>query len=242
MPSITDFVSNITKTGLARTNRFLVSITPPSSCGMPVTLGRQLQFSCEGASLPGATLEVHDYRSYDMPVRVPGQKTYENVDLTFRVDRDFTELRFFRLWLDTIYDPKSGDVAYFDDIKGRVDISVLDTGGVSRLALSLIDAYPCSIAPIDLNWGNNDEYARLQVSFTYRYMETAEDNTNYSNTSTLLNRITSSAPTPLRNAMQGASNPLNYGKSVLRNTNLQTTANGTKIPLNGALNQLLTKI
>lgn len=238
MPSIADFVSNLTKYGLARTNRFLVSITPPAIMGMTQTVGRQLQFSCEGASLPGATLETHEYRSYDMPVKVPGQKTYENADLTFRLDRDFTEMRFFRKWLDEIYDPKTGDVAYFDEIKGQVDISMLDTGGVSRLAVSLVDAYPASISPVELSWSNNDDYARLQVSFTYRYVEIVEDNTNYGTASTTLNAISSSAPTPLRNAMQNANSPLNYSKSMLRNSNLQTSLNGTKLPLTGILNKV----
>lgn len=228
MPSITDFVANLTKNGLARPNRFLVTILPPSSLGFSQDAGRQLQFACEGASIPGATIETHDYRSYDMPVKVPGQKTFENVDLSFRTDRDFTELRFFKRWIDEIYDPNTGDVAYFDEIKGKVVISVLDNSGISRLKVELKDSYPISMSPVELNWGSNDEYVKLQVSFVYRYLEMESDNTSYSS-------ISSTAPTSLiTNASESANNAGNYSRSLLKN-NIQTNSSGTKIPLNGIL-------
>lgn len=230
MPSISDFVANLRKNGLARTNRFFVTVTPPARL-RNTEMMRQMQFQCEGASIPGSTIETQDYRSYDMPAKIPGQKTLENLDLTFRVDRNFKVLQFFKNWTDTIYDPSTGDVAYFDDIKGKVEVQMVGNDGYSVLKVTADEAYPVSTHAITLDWGNDGEYAKLQVSFAFRYLNIEPEMVNLSGA------MTTTAPDPVDNTMQPVKNLISQGQSFLR-ANIRTEANGTYVPLNGILNRL----
>ena len=230
MPSISEFVANLQKNGLARTNRFLVTVTPPSALQNSEIM-RQLQFQCEAAAIPGITIETQDYRSYDMPAKIPGQKTLENLDLTFRVDRQFKVLQFFKQWTDKIYDPNTGDVAYFDEIKGKVEVQLMGQDGYSVLKVTADEAYPVSVHQITLDWGNDGEYAKLQVSFAFRYLEIAPESVY------LATGQATTAPEPVDNTMQPVQNLISQGKSYLR-ANIRTEANGTYVPLNGILNRL----
>lgn len=56
---------------------------------------------------------------------------------------------------------------YFKDYIGRVEIRQYGSGGEIRSIHTLNEAYPLSIAPIGMNW-SEDNPARLMVTFAYR--------------------------------------------------------------------------
>jgi len=56
---------------------------------------------------------------------------------------------------------------YFDKYIGRIEIRHYGAGGTLGAIHTLQEAYPVSIAPIGLNWGD-ESIARLSISFAYR--------------------------------------------------------------------------
>lgn len=220
MPSsIANLISNLNRYGIARTNRFYVNITPPSSmASMGGDVGRLLRVSCESAKIPGMNIDSEDYRTYDLPWKIAKDRKFDdNLDLTFRVDENFVILDYFKKWMDTIYDPTTGDVGYYDDYKGTVALSVLDRAGGEVLAVKFNDAYPASFSSIDVDWNNENDYAKLNVSFVYR---SAEYEAQHSGLTT-----------------SNATNAVTQAQSMLQG-NL-TNTNGKLEALTGKLNKLL---
>ena len=56
---------------------------------------------------------------------------------------------------------------YFDEYVGRVEIRTYGAAGDLRSIHTLNEAYPISIAPVSLSWGE-EGVARLQVTFAYK--------------------------------------------------------------------------
>ena len=233
MPNISDFISNVSKNGVARNNRYIVTITPPStmiqSNPLSNTYSRDLELACEAASIPQTTIATEEYRSYDLASKIAGQKTHENFDLTFRMDKDFKVYQFFNLWQTKIYDPSTGNIGYYDDYKGKVQIRMLDNAGYSRFQITADEAYPVSINAVDLGWASDGEYVKLQVSFAYKKLEFATDSTSMANTQN------STVPDPVDNSLQPVKNAISQAQSMLK-SNLKTSVDGKYIPLTGLLN------
>ena len=221
MGSISDFISNISKYGVAKSNRFLVQITPPSKMTSGSgEIGRLLQFSCQSAKIPSTSISKNDYRSYHLPYKIASKKSFEdNVDLQFRMDRDFNVLHFFTNWMKLIYDPDSGDVGYYNDYIGKVEIQMKDQGDNTTLTIELEDAYPLSFSGVDLNWREEQEAMTLSVSFAYRNAKYGEKNSAES----IVKDVTSSAST-ISESVLGSNLLLNKTTGTL--SSLNSVANG----------------
>jgi hypothetical protein len=57
---------------------------------------------------------------------------------------------------------------YFDNYIGRVEIRQYGSGGNLTSIHTLQEAYPTSIAPVGMNWGDAEGVAKLAVTFSYK--------------------------------------------------------------------------
>jgi hypothetical protein len=155
------------------------------------TAGLALQ--CEQASLPGYNLNTVEQKIYGAPWSIAAQPgDYLPLELTFISAGDLWERKFFEDWMEFIV-PKGSIRNTADSFVGNFTENLVNSDGGSRAAgsatyrneyISTIqviqfhdtgipsarytfeEAYPVSIAPQPLNWGD-DSINRVNVTFKY---------------------------------------------------------------------------
>lgn len=166
--SLDQFVQTVSKSGLARDNRFEVTIP-----GAPFE-----SLLCESASLPGVNL-VNRTQRLTGPAHIrPTNIEYGGVaQLTFYVDTDMRVKKYFDDWIHQAISPGSFVVNYQYKYATNIIITQLDENDEVTYAVTLIDAFPSAIAEMRVNHNSQSTFHRLGVSFSYRYWQT-DDITN----------------------------------------------------------------
>jgi len=164
--SINDFKSTF-NTDLARANRFDVTIIPPLSVvASSFVTSRNLSLRCENAELPGRTLATMDRKTYGPIEKLPYLTTYNDIDLTFIIDGDMKQKRFFDAWLELVNPKYTNDFNFRSDYACSVLIKQYDVTNELTYDIELIEAYPISMNQLELDW-SSDANHRLVVTFAY---------------------------------------------------------------------------
>lgn len=163
---INDFITQIKTTGLARTNRFAVEMSPPSISN-PNNIKTMLLF-CDQANLPGANYVTTPSRTYGEVRELPYDKTFDNLSMTFYVDRGMHVKQIFDEWQAQIQDPYTRSFNYYDKYISDIVITVQDINDKTQYKMKLFECYPKTITGINLD-NQSKDVMKLQVTFQYRY-------------------------------------------------------------------------
>ena len=187
--NISDFKSQMTTP--AMTTQFDVVITLPTMVQDhirqfytdSIDIDRVLEglrFKIEAAELPGRSVQTAEHKYYGPVNKVAYGSTYVDTSFTVVNSSDYGELRVFQLWQDYIVGHhrvnqqheqagQNFNVKYHRDYSsGTVIINAYDLQTKTMKSVSLIDAFPLTISPVNMNW-NGDNIAKAQVTMTYRY-------------------------------------------------------------------------
>lgn len=193
--NIQQFISNLNQTGIQKTNKFLVRFPAPNGLVRPgqdqtwVNTARTLEFWCEIASLPGVALSTHSLLRYGYGVmeKKPFAPLFSDITFTFIVDAGGNIFNYFQQWMNMInnYDTRNGVVparptstagnipiapyvvAYKIDYLVDINIVAYDDSGKPTNSVVLREAYPTFLGDQQLNWGDNNNFAKLPIMFTY---------------------------------------------------------------------------
>lgn len=136
---------------------------------------RYLAMQCESAEIPGTSLITADVKIYGPTFKIPYQKQFSDMNMTFICTNDFYEKKLFDTWIEAIMPldtnnlrfPKGESTGYMTDIT----IMQYDEFIKQIYAVKLIDAFPISVAAMPLSWAE-ESFHRVTVSFSYRKFET----------------------------------------------------------------------
>ena len=182
--------------GLAQTNHYVVSfssLTPAVETylkrysrlkNLREFLSRRAGILCSDASLPTsnlATAEVKD-NFMGIPQEYAHTRLFTDTDFTFYVDQDYTILKIFEGWMEYIGSGASRrmrqqDKGYYrrmqypDNYKvNSMQITKFEKNHRRELRYKFINAFPKSITPIQVSYGEAD-VLRVTVSFNFdRYV------------------------------------------------------------------------
>ena len=137
---------------------------------------------CSDASLPGSNLATGDVKDNFMgvPQEFAHTRLYADIDFTFYVDRDYTNLRVFEGWIDYI---SSGSGAnelsdnYFRRMRypetykaNTMYITKFEKDYGNRVDYLFVNAFPKLVNAIPVSYGGTD-ILKVSVSFNYdRYI------------------------------------------------------------------------
>jgi hypothetical protein len=173
---INDFLGTMGKRGFSKPTLFRVSIEE-----LPLAMSTKqgvseiwadLEFFAETAEFPGTQILTQELRHYDMPAKFAYGKAHDDLTITFRLDRDFQVKQFFDMWVDTIYDRKTGDISYKKKYYGKILVAQLNEDGESSYLQEVHDCFPTSIGQISLGWDQQGVYSKLPVTFSFRKLRT----------------------------------------------------------------------
>ena len=171
---LNEFISKVKSTGLAKTNRYRVTIATPALMTGFMNSGRLITLFCESTSLPGQVISTTEQRIMGETREFPYSKFYDNITLSFYIDNNFEVKGFFDNWLNSVSNTQNKITSYYKDyIAPTVLIEVLPMDSeVSTYSITLHEAYPKGISPIQLSADSRD-IAKIGVSLNYKYYTTS---------------------------------------------------------------------
>ena len=186
---ISDFVGQISN-GLARSNRFIVNMTPPSSItkalqgqgqgssdssqilnvrtGSDYANLHKILLLCDSTQLPGVNLNTAPIRIFGEVREVPYEINYEPITLTFFVDAEMNVKKMFDLWNLSTQIGDTRKFAYYNSYTTTMSIYVQDMEENNRYIVELYEAYPKTVGAVQVDFANKD-VMKLSVTMMYKY-------------------------------------------------------------------------
>ena len=166
--SILDFKNNLTGGG-ARANQFRVDLTFPA-IAQAGDAGRRAQFLCNAASLPGSTLGIAPVFYRGREVKLPGERTFQNWQITVINDTDFMIRDAFEGWMNMINDvQENSGITDPTVISAQMFVTQLDRNNDELKKYTFVDAWPVNLGDIQLNFSDNDKLEEFTVEFAYSF-------------------------------------------------------------------------
>lgn len=166
--SLDRFIEQIKSRGMARTNKFRVTISPPKALRDAFRV-EDIQIYCTQAALPGISLTLTENEMSGAAKKVAVSEGNDDIDLVFYVGADMKEKNFFDRWMKMIVDPNTHRASYYDDYVGQIIIETLANDGKTKTyAVKLVEAHPMAITPVQLDGTEQDAVMKLQVTITWK--------------------------------------------------------------------------
>lgn len=163
-----EFIANVKTGGLMRTSRYSVLMSKPASMGKSgISDVRKLLLFCSDIQLPGLNIITTQNRTFGELREIPYDKSYDNVNMTFYVDQNMDIKEYFDIWVNSIQNPVTKTFEYYKNYITKIEIYVEDARDDSRYLVTLNEAYPKTLSPIQLGY-DNKEVMKLQVSMNYK--------------------------------------------------------------------------
>ena len=181
MASISEIKSSITfGGGLARTNKFLVTLPSLGSGGLIGALGaRNMNILCRTAQIPGKQVTTHEKRIGMKFEKVAYGYAVEDVTLTFMETALMPIRRYFDDWRELVLNEDAQTAAYKTEYQKRIVISQLAMPlpfgaltnipidvNASTYSVELVNAFPTTITSVDYN-NEADGFVETTVSMSY---------------------------------------------------------------------------
>jgi hypothetical protein len=183
---LTDFISEVRKNGISRSNSFEVMIPVPvglrsTSLGTS-SMTEKITLRCESAVFPPQIVGVKQQRIYGPTYPRPFGVDYggEGATFTFLLDGKMDVKAFFDAWVGQIVNPFRFNVKYennyISDVQifqlaeqrmGNLNGNNVDIDDVPYVAV-LENAFPRNVNLLQLDYSDQNKAQKLNVTFTFR--------------------------------------------------------------------------
>lgn len=166
--------SFITKFKIARTNRFVAVITPPITLFDMTTDFKDIEI--EAAEIPGMSIMTTEVKYDQSPtILIPYQRNPQaQATLTVRLDENHIFRKHLHKWMENIIKIPENRTSVFGYSKnyynrhvGTVSVYQLSIEGKVTSSISLQNAFPINIDSLRYDWGDYDNFHRMNVTFSY---------------------------------------------------------------------------
>jgi hypothetical protein len=167
--NITNFLAEVRNNGLAKINRFEVTVNNPP-CVSNNSWGRKVSMFCDNAQLPVNQVITSRQQLFGPPSFHPVgiNKGGENLGLQFLMDKDMQVKYYFDAWVNGIIDPVTFTTHYQADYLTSITINQLDEADNVTYSVTLVDAFPNTVMPMTLDHLLPNQVHKLNVGFSYR--------------------------------------------------------------------------
>ena len=169
------FISKLAKEG-ARSALFKVTATLKGVNLVSTQDGSALlPFMCKGVQMPTSSVGIVTVNYFGRPVKFPGNRTFEDITLTFINDEGYAVRNRIENWMDQINQMEtnkrvtatSGKSGYVADLELQPLTKTGSTAGTQNY--KFINCFPTSLDAIDLSWDSNDQIMEFTTTWAYDY-------------------------------------------------------------------------
>ena len=166
--TISEFRGKALNNAGARANLFDVTMIGASAAGLNAS---EFTFACKAAAIPAMAVGVVEVPYFGRVVKVPGNKTFDNWNVTIINDEGFTIRNGMEKWIAAM-GTHIGNVntATNENLYGQgVVKQYAKTAGASIATYSFVNIFPVNMSEITLGWDANDAIEEFTVEFAYDY-------------------------------------------------------------------------
>ena len=146
-----NFLARVKETGLAVQNRFHVVFPNPTVMSKWGDANKKISLMCKSFSVPGIGLATSPERLTGEVREMINDRVFGAASFVFWNESDFNTRDYFEKWIDGIQNPKTRILAYYNDIKTDIEVTVLDKMDKPRYKITLHAAHPKSIGSLTLD-------------------------------------------------------------------------------------------
>jgi hypothetical protein len=131
-----------------------------------------LAFLCRATVIPAMTVGNINVPFRGRQIKIAGDRTFEDWNVTVINDTDFKLRNAFERWQNGINNMTDNE-GLTNPVDYQVDAFVdhLDRNGSTIKSYTLRGLYPVSVGSIELNYETNDALEEFQTTFAYQYFE-----------------------------------------------------------------------
>ena len=170
MANINDFKAKLAGGG-ARPNQFKVTMPFPGYAQVGGEI-EDLAFLCRATVIPAMTVGNINVPFRGRQIKIAGDRTFEDWNVTVINDTDFKLRNAFERWQNGINNMTDNE-GLTNPVDYQVDAFVdhLDRNGSTIKSYTLRGLYPVNVGSIELNYETNDVLEDFQTTFAYQYFE-----------------------------------------------------------------------
>jgi len=165
---ISNFVSQIGESGLARSNRYTVEMALPGT-SYNTNQYRKMMLFCEAVQLPGLNVNTTPIRTFGEVREMPYEMNYDPITLSFYVDGNMIIKGIFDEWILSVHNINTRNFNYYSNYTSDlVKIFVEDLNNKPKYIVGLYEVYPKTVSQVQMGYDQKD-VMKLSVSFAYKY-------------------------------------------------------------------------
>lgn len=175
---MSNFMSEMRRVGVARTNLFEIEITPPKCMIASTESAQKISLYAEGAALPGRSIETQEFARYGYGPneKFPYSMQFQDYTVQFIGDGQGEIYKFFYNWMHQIVrgdqpvnnDSNGYEVGFREDYSVDINLRTYNEQGDTILATKMTNAFPIQVPDVSLSWG---ESSMMQFSVTFAYTQ-----------------------------------------------------------------------
>lgn len=160
----------------ARGNLFEVQMTFPGFSDPGAAT--KLTFMCHAAQLPGSTVNPVVVPYFGREIKLAGNRTFPEWTIQVFNDEDFTVRTAFERWMNGLNSHRGNlrdaNAGFPDGYTQDATVTQYGKTGVAVRKYKFIGVFPSDVAPIDLDWQNNDQIEDYSVTLNYQWWESQD--------------------------------------------------------------------
>jgi len=161
--------------GGARKNLFKCLITFPGIVPGGSAAGAKAEFMCKTAQMPGSTINAIDVGYFGRKLKVPGDRTFDELSLTIINDEDYLVRRAFEEWSNGLnaHVLNVRNPAALETNQYQSDLTLVhyDKIGQENKRYKFVGVWPSAIQGEDHGWEDNDSISETQVTMQYQWWQ-----------------------------------------------------------------------
>lgn len=150
-------------TDLARANLFEVSLGGIS----------KLEFHCKAASIPSSTISPIAVPFSGRQIKIPGDRTYDDWNITVLLDDTFSARDEIYAWMDEINNTTSNVSQPPESVKRDGTIKALRRDGGTATTYKIVGAWPTNVGTVEFSQDSTDTIAELPLVIAFDWFEKA---------------------------------------------------------------------
>lgn len=168
MAGIGDFLANFQGGGY-RPNRYNVVLTFPA--GVPNALAAAVKtgFTCKAAAIPSSNMGVAEVPFMGRQAKIPGDKVWDDWNVSIMIDTDFATRDVFETWHDLILGFRNNTAApgFANPVNAfaTAQVQALDRYDNVVKVYQVEGMWPTTVGEIQLGYDQNDQVAEFPVTF-----------------------------------------------------------------------------
>ncbi len=166
--SITDFLANF-QGGGARPNRYEVILSFPSAVPFATDAANKIKFTCKTAAIPASNMGVIDVPYKGRNAKVPGDKVWDDWNVTILLDNDYLGRGVFESWHNLIlgFNSNVASNGFMNPANAfaNATVNLLDRHDQIRRSYRVEGMFPTLVGEVTLGYDQNDMISEQPVTF-----------------------------------------------------------------------------